>query len=820
MNTHQQASIEKPSCFNSSFLYFANILPYLLLSFPILAQGANTLYEKRIQQARSGNYVIFLHYMQNYQKQNVLSSEQVADWLQVSFWSGNDEKVIQIWQKYHNNIYIPARGIAATAQSLRNKKEWQPALSLWKKARDLAPENNDYRIGYIKTLADARMDKIALQEARRLVMEKPSPAHFLTLSYVYQLQGKNWDRLLTNTSILQRAPEDEALQSELIHSLTANRVNTPALRLSQRMTLPPTQRRRLELDAAAEMVRLADVPARSEKERFQLAQATLNRYSALLSQWQNVPQAQEDIIRARIDRLGAWYACGNYPQVIREYHALTSTQHPVPDWAIGWVISAYLEERNISEALALLQKYPTYKPDPKDNGHELFYAYLDTGQYQAARQYVERISQNTTWSRYDFGSPTAQPNNQWLSGKSLDFQYLLMTKALPEVEKLAHHLATTAPGNQGLQIDYAALLLARGLPRAAEKKLKMAEVLEPSNIELERQQAYVAMELQEWQQMDLLTDDVLARAPVNRSVQRLNRLRNIHHMSELRLDAGKGLHSDNPVSGTHDLNWGATLYGPPMADKWRLFGGTQYSQGNFDEGKGISRHFFGGVEWRPRDLLAEAELSSNRYHDTNKLGARLSTTYNISDHWQVSGSLERISRTTPLRALRDGISANRGEGAIRWYQNERREYQFNAAVSHFSDHNLRREYTLTGKERLWQTPTLTLDLESGISASENNRRNTRYYNPEWDLSTTATLSVNNQMYRHYDTLWSQQLIAGGGSYWQESLSAGAITLFGYGQRIQWKNVIDAGVILNWNKRPYDGKRESNLSVTFDANLRF
>ena len=83
MNTHQQASIEKPSCFNSSFLYFANILPYLLLSFPILAQGANTLYEKRIQQARSGNYAIFLHYMQNYQKQNILSSEQVADWLQV-----------------------------------------------------------------------------------------------------------------------------------------------------------------------------------------------------------------------------------------------------------------------------------------------------------------------------------------------------------------------------------------------------------------------------------------------------------------------------------------------------------------------------------------------------------------------------------------------------------------------------------------------------------------------------------------------------------------------------------------------------------------
>jgi biofilm PGA synthesis protein PgaA len=72
-------------------------------------------------------------------------------------------------------------------------------------------------------------------------------------------------------------------------------------------------------------------------------------------------------------------------------------------------------------------------------------------------------------------------------------------------------------------------------------------------------------------------------------------------MSELRLNASKGLHSDNPVSGTHDLNWDATLYGPPVADNWRLFAGTRYAEGNFDEGKGTSRHLLGGIEWRPRD---------------------------------------------------------------------------------------------------------------------------------------------------------------------------------------------------------------------------
>ncbi len=562
------------------------------------------------------------------------------------------------------------------------------------------------------------------------------------------------------------------------------------------------------------------MPGRTEKERLRLAQNALDRYHVLLSRWQNEPQAAEDVILARIDRLGALYAKGDYRQVISEYEALTTAQHPVPDWAIGWVISAYLQEKNAVAAFSLVQRYPHYASDPQDEEHALFYARLDTGQYQTARRYVERETRSVPWTRYDFGSPTAQPNDRWLTGQSLKLNYLLATNALPEAEKLSYRLASTAPGNQGLQIDYAALLQAEGLPRAAEQKLKRAEALEPTNLELEKQQAYVAMDLQEWRQMDLLADDVIARAPADRSARRPDRLRAVHHMSELRLNAGKGLHSDNPVSGSHDMSWDATLYGPPVADNWRLFAGARYAQGNFDEGKGISRHLLGGVEWRPRDLTLEAELSSNRYHGTNRPGARLSTTYSLSDNWQVSGSLERLSRATPLRALRNGISANRGEGGVRWYQNERREYQFNAAVSRFSDHNRRQEYTLSGKERLWQTPTLTLDLEPGIAASKNSLRNTLYYNPARDLSVTAALSVDHEMYRHYDTLWNQQFVAGGGSYWQKNQSPGAITLLGYGQRIQWNNVVDTGVMLNWNKRPYDGKRESNLSVTLDATLRF
>lgn len=812
--------MERSLSFTTLFFYRTTILLFLLLLFPVLVQADESVYEHQIKQARNGNYALFLDYLQRYEQQHALTPGQVADWLQVASRAGRDDEVIRVWQRYGIYMPLPARAIAAVAQSRRNQKAWPSALSLWKEALSLAPDNDDYRIGYVKTLADARKDRLALSEARQLVKDNPSPAHLETLSYVWMRQGKNRDRLLADMRALSAAPGNEALLRETIDALTDNRVSTPALWLSQNAALSPAERRRLERNAAAERVRLADVPGRTEKERLRLAQNALDRYHALLSRWQNDPQAAEDVILARIDRLGALYAQGNYRQVISEYESLTAAQHPVPDWAIGWVISAYLQEKNTVAAFSLVQRYPHYASDPQDEEHALFYAWLDTGQYQAARRYVERETRSVPWTRYDFGSPTAQPNDRWLTGQSLKFNYLLATNALPEAEKLSYRLASTAPGNQGLQIDYAALLQARGLPRAAEQKLKRAEVLEPTNLELEKQQAYVAMDLQEWRQMDLLANNVIARAPADRSARRLDRLRMVHHMSELRLKAGKGLHSDNPVSGSHDMNWDATLYGPPVADSWRLFAGTRYAQGNFDEGKGISRHLLGGVEWRPRDLTLEAELSGNHYHGKNRPGARLSTTYSLSDNWQVSGNLERLSRATPLRALRNGISANRGEGGVRWYQNERREYQFNAAISRFSDHNRRQEYTLSGKERLWQTPTLTLDLEPGIAASKNSLRNTLYYNPARDLSVTAALSVDHEMYRHYDTLWSQQFVAGGGSYWQKNQSPGAVTLLGYGQRIQWNNVVDTGVMLNWDKRPYDGKRESNLSVTLDATLRF
>ncbi|XNM56112.1 hypothetical protein ACLK1Z_06075 [Escherichia coli] len=132
------------------------------------------------------------------------------------------------------------------------------------------------------------------------------------------------------------------------------------------------------------------------------------------------------------------------------------------------------------------------------------------------------------------GTPTSIPNDTWLQGHSFLSTVAKYNNDLPQAEMIARELAYNAPGNQGLRIDYASVLQARGWPRAAENELKKAEVIEPRNINLEVEQAWTALTLQEWQQAAVLTHDVVEREPQNPGVVRLKRAVDVHNLAELR----------------------------------------------------------------------------------------------------------------------------------------------------------------------------------------------------------------------------------------------------------------------------------------------
>ncbi|MGL5726412.1 MAG: poly-beta-1,6 N-acetyl-D-glucosamine export porin PgaA, partial [Plesiomonas sp.] len=374
-------------------------------------------------------------------------------------------------------------------------------------------------------------------------------------------------------------------------------------------------------------------------------------------------------------------------EVIQEYESLAKDS-AVPNYAKRWVASALLSERQPEKAKAMLMDiyYPNgpipSTPLNHEDRQDLFYTYLETEDLDAASAQVNALIKESPYQRRIYGSPTLQPNDNWLLGKMLQVQYYIAANELPEAEKRVAQLVRTGPGNQSLLILYSSVLSARGLPRMAEKELKLAEVLEPRNRALEHQQAYVALTLQEWKQAEELTDDVMARSPEDEETRRLARIRDVRNMPELRIGATSGIASDNPISGKNDFTFNTAIYSSPINHHWRIFSGFNFATGVFEEGKGISRDLAAGLEWTSRDYWAEMDLSARNYGDGQKMGARLAAWHDINDNWRIGGSAERLSRYTPLRALRSGVFANSGDVYARWYQNERREYQLSLSSSH------------------------------------------------------------------------------------------------------------------------------------------
>lgn len=783
------------------------------------AQAVMPDYDALIIQARAGDIAGASTWLSQQSLQRRLTVNEVADWIQIQGWAGNDEQVIEIWQRYHPAMTLPERAVSTVARSYRNLHQWPESLALWRDVLERSPDNDDARSGLIMTLADAGLAEQALYLASQRVKREPSAAHWRELAWVQNAAGLTWDAQVSLQQASAATPHDTALRHEYSAVLASNRVNRAALDIATQGNVPPDVLRQRLASAAAERVRMALLPSATEQERFVVADRALADYDQLLNQWRSLPEAQSDYQRARIDRLGALLARYRMQEVVAEYEALEQARVSVPPYALRWVASAYLYLKAPDKAEKLYRSTADDALDMPDYAN-LFYSLSENEQIPQAQHQVDKRSALTPYLRHIYGSPLPQPNDDWLEIRQLSVQSLLLHDDLPQAQQFATHLADTAPGNQGLRIDLASIYLMRGWPYRAEKEMKRVESLEPRNSYLEEQQALTALALQEWRQADLLADDVITRFPESLSAQRVDRLRRVHHLSELRIEGSRGIKSDSPVEGSRDVDIDVALYSPPIADNWRLFSSFAFNRGEFEEGKAVNRRVRGGVEFTNRGNWLEMEVSGQGYGQGNKMGARLSGWHDFNDRWRLGGNVERLMNRTPLRALKNNVTANGAEVYARWRESERREWQMSFSQGWFSDGNRQFDYVLEGKERLYSSSYLTVDFTPSVSVGHSRESDVPYYSPQRDIAVLPAVTLDHLMYRHYQTEWHQEVTAGVGRYWQKQASAGAITSLGYGQRVRWNDVLDTGVRVEWMKRPYDGVREQNLSLSFDLNYRF
>ncbi|MBO0492968.1 poly-beta-1,6 N-acetyl-D-glucosamine export porin PgaA [Pseudomonas sp. Marseille-Q1929] len=794
---------------------------------------ADPAYDALIIQARNGNFTPALTQLRQLPAERQTPG-QVSDHLVIAGWAGQDAEVLKVYEAQGKNRTLTPQALATVARTYRNQKQWAQAEAVYRQGLLREPNNVDLQLGLALTQADGGKTTEAVQRARALVAANPNdPNRRMALGYALTRAGFNYDALFEFDQAFIRAGDKPEVAREYIVALQKARLPEPALRLAAKRPglIDPVTQRRLEGDLAAERVRMAEFATRSEKERYVIADRALQDYDKLLARWTPDPTAKDDVVVWRIDRLGALKARARTAEVIREYETLQAEGVKLPTYAVRWVAASYLDQR-LPEKAAPLYRQAITAPDADvgdrvEDSTALFYALLENDQVDEARTVAKNLADSQKPRVELKGLPIGNPNDEWMDAQQLAAQAGTYGADLPSSEKSLEELVGKAPGSIGLRLAQAEMYRARDWPRRAERSLKETEAQSPRDIGLEMSQGFTALDLQEWRQLDILTDDVVARNPDNRQVQRLQRLRDVHDMAELRVEAytGKSFGGGNngdagAVSGSRDWGIESRIYTPPIDEDWRLFAGAGYATADFEEGTGHHRWQVVGVERRTRDMTIEAEVSNHSYGDGSKQGAAVSIARDINDNWQYGGSLGYLLSTTPLRALNEGITANGGSGFIRWRANESREWKLTLSPSHFSDGNDRFEALLSGREGLYSSPKVQVDLGLEVGASRNSKEDTIYFNPKSDFTVLPVININHVLYHRYETQWSQQFQVGAGTYSQQDYSTGGIGLVGYGQRYRWNDVLEAGANLSLISRPYDGDRERDLRLLVDLTYRF
>jgi biofilm PGA synthesis protein PgaA len=815
-----------------------------LVSAPIWALQANAAvsrqeYEALIHQARAGDYDPALTMLRAHAAEHPQDLRAAYDRILISSWAGRPAETISA---YESLVPAPNRPPAdvleATARAYRDAQKWDKARDLFNSGRRLYPGRAAFAVGEIMVLTDAGRTDAAVELAEEMTIEWPhDPDIQLALAYAHRSRRADGAALLRTSRAHDLAPNRTYVNREYILALQQAGLTEPALRAAEQQPslLSEAEFRDLQADQAAELTRLAAMPARNEHERFDVADRALGIYERLIPQWQALGEpARLDVVRLRSDRLHALHARSRMNDVVREYEQMVAEGITVPRYTLNVVAAAYLHLREPDRARDLYSKLVHETDAGEDAGVRLanqtglFYALQESQQYEEADGVLDQIlSSQTEWVTVK-GQPERLPNELNLYAQHTAALGRLYANDTVNAELALANMVERAPNNSSLRTGLASVYRAREWPRKSEIELKMAETLTPHNIDVETGQATTAMMLQEWNQAELLVEHAATTYPENLRVQRLVRDWEIHNMAELRVSAyrddssGGSGGSDGSASPTGSGGYGieTVLYSAPLNHNWRWFGGGGYATGEFDEGEARYRWARTGVEWRARDIVAEAEVSGQNYGQGTKTGFRVSAALDLDDHWQIGAEGAYRSRETPLRALLNDISSNSASVWVRWKANERREWRFSVTPARFSDGNNRVSALLTGRERLYTAPRARLDLELEGYASHNTKEDAPYFNPRSDFMLLPSLGLTHTLYRHYETELEQKFTVGAGIYSQKGYGSGAVGALGYGSRYRTNKTLDIGLNVTGVSRPYDGQRERELRVMLDMNLRF
>lgn len=807
-------------------------LAALLFSLAFTSDAAS--YDQLIEAARKGQTTQVLAFFDAQAQSNQLTAAQLNDWIIINGWAGNDAQTIALYHRYRQQFALQANALAAVGRAYRNLHNWDMAASVLDLAIAREPQQSDWYLNAAGALADGGQYALARERLAQFDARFPAQKKAGLLSHVYveRAAKKPLDALIFAQNALQLAPQDRQVQLTYLGSLRDANLAERALHTIEKNNWDwvdaPTMRA-LQMDYAAELVRVSNTPSTTEAERFKIAQRALDYYEQLFAQWQAQPPdalLSADLRRARLDHLVVLMRTQNAPRVLSEYEALKAQDPVLPDYALMNVADAMLQLRQPKQALAIYQGIEERNKSASPKAVEaaqmgVYYALVESEQIDKAKAYAERYFTEQPAFTQIPGSTIPLPNSRWSEAQREIANTDLYADRLAAAQAEQQALLALGPGDSHNRLALASTYRNRGLLRKAVQEMRIVQANEdPNSASLMLEQAGLALQLRDWKTAEALTLAVVERFPENQQAQRALRDWQLSQKAQLTMGVQYSDSNSPTALGEGAMRYNLMVYSAPIDYNWRLFAGADRGSGSYQEGYGQFNQVRTGAQWRLRDTEAQFEISTIRSSGRSYTGLRVQGSHQFNDHWQITGDAARNSAEVPLRALRAGITANEANVGLKWLANESTSLKLSAGRMNYSDGNHRQSWQAQGQQRLLTVARFQLDADLELYQSRNSRPGGPYFAPSRDWSVLPGLTARHLIWRAYERSWRQELHLSAGTYHQRDFGSGSYQQIRYTQTIQWSDTTEFGFQAGLTWRPYDGVRERASFFGFNLSHLF
>ncbi|RLA23479.1 MAG: poly-beta-1,6 N-acetyl-D-glucosamine export porin PgaA [Gammaproteobacteria bacterium] len=805
---------------------YKQILCTLFLSIQIIgvcpaSESDDATYHKALSYAKQGHYGKALTLLQPLADKHPKPNRYFYDYLSVLGWAENYEAIVQ----YERDIQVkiaPRYVLKNLAFAQRQQKLFGKAQQTYQVMVRRFPKFIDAKIGLSLVLIDQNKTEQAEEVLLPLYKRHPENVDLLyAMAYLRETERKPLLALPLYEKIVEIKPLDQISHKKRI--LTLNRLGASHLAYSlieDPSIFSKVELARIRADMAAHRTRWGSIPPLQEKDRFKETDLAIQKINENIDEARiNLGENSPVTLNNKFNQLVALRNRYRMEEVVTASNQLAADGITIPPYAQNSVCDALLYLERPDEAEKCYLEVILAGHANVNTKVDLFYAYLENEKFSEAQQWIKKVASEQPNVIRGAGKKRVLKGNpkktQTETVKSLRAAF---ADDLDLADSQFNWLHNNASYNTNLRRELANIYYWRGWPRRAQEEYDIGLHQESKNLGLRLGLPRNQLALNEYRESEQSIDQLFARYPEDKGVAKQKKLWGIHNMREFRTDVSFA-RSSGGTFGSEGFNMDSYLFSAPLDYNYRAYLHHRFNETEFEEGDGLLNHAGIGLEYSAPDLLLTGELHHNRY-ENNRVGASVLGQYQFDDHLSSFLSLESLSRDTPLRALNQGIYAKSVSlgGQYRWH--ESRSAGLNLAYLDFSDGNKRESFSGFWSERWYNRYDYKLSTRIDLFSSKNSKKNTIYFNPERDFSSSIAFENDFLTWREYENSFYQRFIVSTGFYNQKNFSSGGTWALQYEHRWKARNRFELLYGTSYAKNLYDGDYEYEWNYYLTLDWRF